>query len=157
MDGCPKSTGAVYLVSCVGPKLEDSAPARDLNVSPWFRKARSYVERRGAPWFILSAKYGAVHPDTVIPPYDMSLNTMSVEYRRQWSKRVLAQLEPHLAGVDTVVVLAGQRYREYLLPGWERRGLRVCVPMKGLRIGEQLRWLTCALDRLCREDGRISG
>ena len=37
---------------------------------PWFYKARTYVERTGRPWFVLSAKYGLVHPDEVIAPYD---------------------------------------------------------------------------------------
>ncbi|MCE2939855.1 MAG: DUF6884 domain-containing protein [Armatimonadota bacterium] len=38
-------------------------------------------------------------------------------------------------------ILAGDRYREFLAPMLQARGVQVDVPMQGLRIGEQLRWL----------------
>ena len=49
--------------------------------------------------------------------------------------------EPDLAGLHAVVFLAGQRYREYLEGPLRGRGLAVCVPMEGLRQGQQLSWL----------------
>ena len=131
----------VYLVSCVSKKLSVPAPARDLYTSPWFHKARSYVERFGCPWFVLSAKYGLVHPDEVIAPYELALNTMGVTDRREWARRVLTQLEPRLTERQAVVFLAGQRYREFLEQPLRRHGVAVSVPMEGLKIGEQLRWL----------------
>ena len=129
-------------MSCVRRKRSGPAPARDLYTSPWFRKARTYADRTGRPWFVLSAKYGLVHPREVIEPYDLTLNAMRKADRRKWASRVLTQLEPHLDDAKTVVFLAGQRYREFLEPSLRCRGLNVSVPMKGLRIGEQLRWLT---------------
>ena len=132
---------AIYLVSCVSKKRSAPALARDLYTSDWFNKARAYVAKMGQPWFVLSAKYGLVHPDEVIAPYDLTLNTMSVANRRQWASRVLTQLGPHLDGIGTVVFLAGQHYREFLEPSLRSRGLVVSVPMEGLKIGEQLRWL----------------
>ena len=132
----------IHLLPCVGRKRSAPAPARDLYSSPWFFKARAYADRRGEPWFVLSAKYGLVHPDQLIAPYDVTLNTMQVADRRRWASRVLTQLEPHLNGIGSVTFLAGQRYREFLEPSLRNRGLIVSVPMEGLRIGEQLRWLT---------------
>ncbi len=132
----------IYLLSCVSQKQPVPTPARDLYTSSWFRKARSYVERMRRPWFVLSAKYGLVHPDEVISPYDLTLNTMPIADRRRWANRVLTELEPNLEGVGCVVFLAGQRYREFLELPLRSRGLNVCVPMEGLRIGEQLNWLT---------------
>ena len=137
---------SIYLLSCVGQKQPVPAPARDLYTSSWFQKARSHADSTGQPWFVLSAKYGLVHPDEVILPYDLTLNTMPVADRRQWASRVLAQLAPHLDDAGSVVFLAGQRYREFLAPSLRSRGLVVSVPMEGLRIGEQLRWLTRMLD-----------
>ena len=131
----------LYLVSCVSRKLPASAPARDLYTSDWFHKARSYVESTGQPWFILSAKYGLVHPEEIIAPYDLTLNTMQVADRRRWAVAILAQLGPHLEGLESVVLLAGQRYREFLETKLREIGLDVSVPMRGLRIGEQLSWL----------------
>ena len=130
----------------MGQKQSFPAPARDLYISPWFCKSSSYVESTGQLWFVLSAEHGLVHPDEVISPYDLTLNTMPVAARRQWAIRVLTELEPYLDGVESVVFLAGQRYREFLEPSLRGRGLVVSVPMEGLRIGEQLRWLTRMLD-----------
>ncbi len=131
----------IYLLSCVAKKQPVPAAAKDLYVSPWFRKARRYVDRTGRPWFILSAKHGLVHPDEVISPYELTLNNMPLAGRRQWASRTLTQLEPYLDGVKCVVFFAGQRYREFLEPPLRSRGLTVSVPMAGLRVGEQLSWL----------------
>lgn len=131
----------LYLVSCVKTKGPGPAPAKDLYTSAWFRKARAYVEKKSRPWHILSAQYGLVHPERVIPPYEQTLETMPVAKRRAWAETVLAELEPSLAGVDTVIFLAGQAYREFLAPALRDRGLTVCVPMAGLSQGRQLSWL----------------
>ena len=40
-----------------------------------------------------------------------------------------------------VVMLAGTRYRELLIPELQRRGIEVVIPMEGLAFGEQLSWL----------------
>lgn len=132
---------ALYLVSCVKTKRNAPAPAKDLYVSPWFRKARAWVDGTGDPWRILSAKYGLVHPDEEIRPYEQTLNAMTVKDRRAWAEGVLAGIEICLDDVDTVVFLAGQRYREFLEPTLRGRGLTVCVPMIGLSQGRQMQWL----------------
>ncbi len=131
----------LYLVSCVGKKGNCPVPAKDLYRSTWFKLARAWVEREAAPWFILSAKHGLLDPDAVIAPYDETLNNMSVAARRDWAERVKSQLAKSLPNVEEVVILAGRRYRENI-----EKHLRACftsvvVPMEGLRIGEQLRWL----------------
>jgi hypothetical protein len=82
----------VYLVACVAAKLDHAAEARDLYISPWFRKARAYVERTGSPWLLLSAKHGLIAPGAVIEPYDATLGTMCAHARRLWGARVLDEL-----------------------------------------------------------------
>ena len=134
-------TADLCLVSCVARKQLRSAPARDLYGSDWFRKARGFVEARGWPWFILSAKYGLVAPKQVIAPYEKTLNNMRVAERRDWAEGCLDALEPHLTGVKSMVFLAGKRYREFLAPALLARGIEVHVPMARLRQGEQLAWL----------------
>jgi hypothetical protein len=131
----------LYLVSCVRKKKPGSHPARDLYDSDFFKKCRRYVEKQGVPWFILSAQYGLVQPEAVISTYDKTLNNMSVSERRAWAQRVLKDLERYLASPDTVVFLAGSRYREFLIPALRGMGVKIEVPMEGLRIGEQLQWL----------------
>jgi hypothetical protein len=129
----------VYLVACVAAKLDHAAEARDLYVSPWFRKARAYVERTGSPWLILSAKYGLIAPSAVVEPYDAPLNAMGVSARCIWSGRVVDELARVVASDAPLVVLAGRFYRD---PLWPSIGNRASVPMEGMGIGEQLAWLS---------------
>jgi len=135
-------TADLYLVSCVSRK--DSLPvrARDLYTSSWFRKARLCVEKAGRSWYILSAKYGLLDPDSVVAPYNQTLNTMPASRRRAWASGVMEDLTPHLADVNSITFFAGMTYREFLEPQLRQRGLTVYVPMKGLSIGRQLSWLT---------------
>ena len=134
--------GTIFLVSCARKKLPHPAKAKDIYMpSPLFAKSRAYVESTGRPWFILSAKYGLLDPEKRISPYDKTLNKMPKEKRREWAHKVLNKLVPHLEGINYVVILAGSRYREFLEPKLCDRGFHVCVPMRSLGIGEQLRWL----------------
>ena len=132
----------IYLVSCVSQKTPYPAPARDLYVSPLFRKARAYVLKSGSPWFILSAEHGLVHPDDVLAPYEKTLNNMRVAERRAWAEKVRSQMEQTLPDADEVVILAGARYHEHLEDWLNRRYASVQIPMRGLQIGKQLQWLS---------------
>ena len=137
----------ICLVSCVASKRSRPAPARELYVSDWFGKARDYAESLGCPWFILSARYGLVRPGDTIEPYEQTLNTMPVADRRGWAARADAQLREAAPAASHAVVLAGTRYREFLAGHLTARGIRVEVPMAGLRIGEQLSWLAAQRTR----------
>ncbi len=135
----PKTS--LVLVSCVKSKLARSAPAQDLYTSTLFTGGRSFARSTGAPWYILSAKYGLVHPDEVIVPYDYTLNRLGVADRSAWARDVLVDLLPKTKGCQTVVFLAGVRYREFLIGPLEENGLNVTIPMYGLSFGQQLAWL----------------
>lgn len=136
----------LFLVSCVRTKLSRPAAAKDLYASDWFHKARACVECVGDEWRILSAKYGAIHPDDEIRPYDRTLKSMPVVERRAWAQDVLETIESPLARAETVVFLAGERYREFLEPALLKRGFTVEVPMRGLSQGRQLSWLGACLE-----------
>jgi hypothetical protein len=133
---------SIVLVSCVKSKLAHPAQARSLYVSAWFQKARAIVEASGARWFVLSSLYGLVAPETEIAPYDWTLNTLGVADRRRWANKVLDKLLSELRGERRVVMIAGARYREFLIEPLRRRGIVVEAPLEGLRRGEQLKWLS---------------
>lgn len=135
------------LVSCVKGKRSSAAPAKDLYISDWFKKARRIVETEGWRWFVLSAKHGLLDPEELIAPYEKTLDTMGAEERRSWANEVWEALDPHLSGVRSIVVFAGQKYREHLEPRLREVGIEVRVPMEGLRRGDQLAWLKRRLDR----------
>lgn len=128
----------VYLVACVAAKLDQATEARHLYVSPWFRKARTFVERTGSPWLILSAKHGLTAPSTVIEPYDVTLGAMGAAARRLWGARVLDELARVVDARAPLIVLAGRNYRD---PLWPSIAHRATAPMEGMGIGEQLAWL----------------
>jgi cytoplasmic iron level regulating protein YaaA (DUF328/UPF0246 family) len=132
----------IALVACVSKKNKTPMPARDLYISDWFKKASSYADSISDQWFILSAKYGLLDPDDVVEPYDETLNKMPVNQRRAWSKKVIEDLIPKLNVGDQVVVLAGIKSREFLVSPLSSKGIQVEIPMEGLRIGEQLSWLS---------------
>lgn len=135
----------IYLVSCVGKKHDRAMPAKDLYASEWFCKAREYVERRSGVWYILSAKLGLVEPDQVIEPYEQTLNRMPIADRRAWARRVRDQMDARLPSGSgqggQCIVLAGTRYREFLMDYLNDR-FKVQVPMDRLASGKQLQWLT---------------
>jgi len=123
----------IGLVSCSKSKLARPCAARDLyTASPLFRKARAYCERHYDAWYILSAKYGLVHPDLVIAPYDVTLKTMPQVERRAWGQRVAAQIRQ--LGHHTFYAHAGEEYLAHL------RGITIVKVLEGCTIGQRLRW-----------------
>lgn len=139
---------SITLVSCVATKRTEPAMARDLYVSQWFTKARRYAERLEHDWYILSAKYGLLEQARVIAPYEKTLLNMPLFERRQWAGEVfdaIMRLRPGGGHVTTVVMLAGSRYCEFLLPALRDEGIEVVRPLRGLGIGSQLGWLTKAV------------
>jgi hypothetical protein len=121
-------------------KLKRSAKARDLYISPLFKKALAYAYTFSPHnIFILSAKYHLVSLDQIISPYDLTLNDMSTREIKAWADKVTDQLEEKAdLDRDEFVFLAGTNYRRFLNP----RMKRYKIPMEGLGIGKQLRFLT---------------
>lgn len=132
----------VYLVSCVSVKRNIKAAAADLYTSSWFKKARAYTEERADAWFILSAKYGLLNPETLIEPYEKTLNTMPKKERLEWAEYVLRAILDNTAQGDHIVFLAGSRYREFLATKLCHLGYTVEVPLANMGIGQQLSWLS---------------
>lgn len=128
----------IGLIACSRGKLSQPAPAAGLYNSRLFSLQRRYIELHAEQWFILSAKHGAVAPDTALEPYDLALTTLPVPARRAWARTVAQQLAPYNDPATTWLILAGATYCEYLVPflnGQIRR------PLAGLGIGEQVAWL----------------
>lgn len=132
----------ICLVSCVSLKATEPRKARDLYISPLFKKARGVANKEYDRWYILSAKYGLVDPDTVIRPYDKTILNMNREQRHQWAEDIFRELSHSTSPDDEITFFAGAKYREDLAPLLTERGNHIRVPMEGLGIGRQLRWLT---------------
>lgn len=132
----------ICLIACASQKRAVAAPAQDLYQSELFRKSVSWMHRQNFDeWFILSAKHGLVKPEQILEPYNLTLNTMKADARRQWGKIVLDELMTVLPAPASITFLAGSKYREYLSEPLREKGYEVLIPMQGLGIGKQLQWL----------------
>ena len=134
-------TQTIVFVSCVKTKAPEPRSARALYTSSLFTFASKYAETLSLHWYVLSAKYGVVHPDEVIAPYEKTLNKMPAAERKAWAADVLETLSNIVAPGDELVFLAGTRYREGLIPTLLSWGCKVSIPMEGLSFGRQLSWL----------------
>lgn len=143
----------LFLISCCKTKAPIAAAARDLYISPWFRKARAVAERQAGDWRILSAEHGLIDPGQVLDPYETTLTGMSPADRLDWALRVWRELAELVEGGRPVVILAGAPYRQHLETWLVDRQAACSVPLRGLGLGQQLRWLSLAL-ATTREGGR---
>lgn len=139
----------IGLIACCGAKLPLAAPARDLYRSDLFRKSLSWAGVSCDQSMVLSAKYGLVEMGRVIEPYDETLNELPLARRQVWAEGVWTSLQERLLPDDHVVILAGLRYREYLIPKLEAAGVQFSVPMAGMGIGMQKQWLADMVARSC--------
>jgi hypothetical protein len=130
----------IILISCVSKKRSYKSKARDLYISPLFKKNLKYaLKLQPDQVFILSAKYGLVSLDEEIEPYDVTLNTMSAKEIKDWSAAVLRDLAGQTdLQQDQFIFLAGPKYRKYLVEHFTHFE----IPFEGLTIGRQLQQLS---------------
>jgi hypothetical protein len=130
----------IVLISCVSKKLPHKSKARDLYVSPLFKKGLKYAEKHNPDKiFVLSAKYGLLDLEEEIEDYNETLNEKNQEELKVWAGGVLEKLK-EVADVDNdeIIFLAGENYRKFLIPHLANYK----IPMQGLGIGRQLQFLT---------------
>jgi len=129
----------IFLISCVSKKLDCPAKARDLYISPLFKFNLQFAKKSKADKiFILSAKHGLISLEKTIEPYNLTLNNMKDFEIREWAKIVLVKLTKYAdLENDEFTFLVGIKYRKYLVPHF----LHYKVPMQGLGIGKQLKYL----------------
>ncbi len=129
----------VVLISCASKKLGRKAKARDLYISPLFRYNLGYARSLNPDKiFILSAKYHLLDLEREIEPYDETLNRMSEKDIKKWANNVVTQLgsKTRLKD-DEFIFLAGENYRKYII----QQISNYKIPLKGLGIGKQLKYL----------------
>ena len=130
----------IVLISCASKKLAHKAKAKDLYISPLFCGNLTYARSmQPDKIFILSAKYGLVDLEQELEPYNQTLNEMSAWENKQWAEKVIEQMCNK--GVDftndEITFLAGEKYRKNLVSHFQK----VSIPMQGLSIGRQLKYL----------------
>jgi len=129
----------IVLISCASKKLSHKAKAKDLYISPLFKLNMKYAESLSPDKiFILSAKYNLLNLEEEIEPYNITLNNLSDKEIKLWANKVLEQLKKAVdLKNDEIIFLAGEKYRKYLVPNINNYQ----IPLKGLGIGRQLKFL----------------
>lgn len=130
-----KNSRSIVLVSCVKSKRASKSKAKDLYVSTLFRAQRAYAEKFADEWYILSAKYGLLKPDSVVDTYEETLKGAPVARKRAWSHDVFSKLKNVTSPNDVITITAGEDYCKYLVPLLADRGHKVVRPVKGLTMG----------------------
>jgi hypothetical protein len=137
----PAAATRIRLVGCSRTKASGPRPAAELFLGAGFGKARDYAMALGGPWYVLSAKYGLLHPDDVVAPYDVYLGDRPEGYRSAWGEWVVAQLADRYDLRGAVVeVHAGRAYVGPLAVRLTELGATLTDPLAGLRQGERLAW-----------------
>jgi cytoplasmic iron level regulating protein YaaA (DUF328/UPF0246 family) len=135
----------IALISCVAKKESYATVAKDLYISPLFKKAYSYAKKQKVDKiFILSARYGLLREDKIIEPYNETLKDKSIHERKNWAKNVLNELSKETdLKRDKFLILAGKKYREFIIEELGTENYE--IPLKGLSIGKQLSFYKEAL------------
>ena len=140
MPKTPELMRKIVLISCVSKKLDRKSTAENIYISSLFKKNLTYAKSLNpSEIYILSAEHGVLKLTDQIEPYDKTLNNMRSNEIKEWSKKVISELK-NLTDLknDEFTFLAGEKYRKFLIPELNN----VKIPMKGLKIGKQLQWLT---------------
>lgn len=129
----------IVFLACTKRKRNYPCKAKEIyRESQLFRGGWSYAEslKPDEVW-ILSAKYGLLHPDTYIEPYEKTLISAKDEEVKKWSIMVAEQIKK--AGINRnqkAIFLCGKPYRKYiqnLFPDHE-------APCAHLGIGKQMQF-----------------
>ena len=129
----------IILISCASKKLAYKSKAEELYISTLFRLSLAYAKKlKPDKIFILSAKYGLLNLNDEIATYNENLNNKPVSDIKIWAEKVVFKLGK-IANLQNNIFIffAGKKYREYILPYIKNYE----IPLKGLRIGEQLKFL----------------
>lgn len=141
----------LVIVPCGKKKIWNVNPeagpceARDAYRGPLFKVCREYAEKFADRWVILSAKYGFVDPDFIIPEnYDVTFkdpktNPVKVEQLRKQAEKM------GLNEYDKIVVLGGKEYINVVTKVFPAS--KLIAPFKGLPLGKMMQAVKKAISK----------
>jgi len=129
------------LISCSKSKGGHRDLARNMYVSPLYRKSVMVAEGWGLSFSILSAKYGLLNPDDIIEPYDLTLKGASKQFKLDWAQKVDEQIRTSIDRQKRLIVLAGDDYYAPLVEAGAHAPLNFLAPMRGISLGNRLVFL----------------
>nr|DAI22261.1 MAG TPA: YaaA [Caudoviricetes sp.] len=142
----------IVIITCGKAKQRCSAKAVDMYIGSVFKGKLKYAKTLypGAPIYILSAKYGIIPADLVIEPYDLLVPDRENDFFRDWSNKVINQLQGFDKGED-IVFLGNQHYFKPVDAYFVGKKQ---APLLGLSPGKQLARLSEELDEVRNKQQR---
>lgn len=133
-----KEMRKVVLISCSKSKRSYPCEARKMyEPSELFRESLTYAEKISKDIYILSSKYGLLHVDKIIEPYDETLKDKSTQEKDIWAKHVVRQIQAQYDIRDVeFTILAGKDYYSPLLKYLSRENVE--LPLIGMRMDRRL-------------------
>jgi hypothetical protein len=120
------------VVSCGEQKQDlddgETVPARELYTSS-VHSCKDKYGRHSHGYFIASAKFGLVSPETELPEYNTNLDDLQPHEQRLWAQDILTDLIDHVRDqeFDAIVLIGGKTYVETCLN--EARHISIPVPI----------------------------
>jgi hypothetical protein len=116
-------------------------PARDVYIGSPFKVNREFAERHADRWVILSAKYGFINPDFLIPEsYEVTFKRRSTNPIS--TERLAEQVRAMgLGRYARIIGLGGVDYRAAIRAAFDGLDARLEFPTAGMGLGESLGFL----------------
>jgi len=146
-----KIEGLLVIIPCGQGKVWDNepnrgpTPARDTYTGTPFKVNRKYAEHFADHWVILSAKYGFIQPEFMIPgSYNVTFERGSTNPVKMATLREQIRAQA-LASFDKVVCLGGKEYRYAVHDAFDDFKKEVCFPFAGLQQGKAMQAINRAI------------
>lgn len=141
----------IVIIAC--GKTKNDVPkceAKDAYIGVPFKFKREYAEKSGYSWFIMSAKYGLLRPNSMINP-NYNVTIKSKKDIVQLSSKVKRQIPKHIefTFADEIVFLGPEAYVESLKKAIPKRmKIKVTHVTKGLKQGESIKTIKELINKL---------
>lgn len=149
----PHANSILVVVPCGRSKIWSKQPsagptvAKDAYTGSPFKLNRRFAEREGYDWIILSAKYGFISPDFVLPgPYEITFKRKSSgPVKPEALKQQVEDLR--LDQYVDVIGLGGKEYRAAIVAAFEDTVIEPRFPFAGLPIGKAMQATKQAIEQ----------
>jgi len=143
----------LVVVPCGGSKIwqrqpdAGPTPAASAYVGPLFKVNKEFAERFADRWVILSAKYGFIEPEFIIPEdYDVTFKKPGTSPISM--ARLKEQVrEKGLHRFTRVIALGGKDYVSRVRAAFAETGAEVMAPTEGLPLGKMMQRVRMLIDR----------